>query len=137
MIFYLYLKIFFFFATENKFQKINIIFLKNSNLTSNIICNEQIFPINFIIDDNKINLAIIEPNKKELIKKMTNFYAINNIYKAILTAKITEQTIRISTMQKAEKNTKEIINNLKNKYNKLRHLKITQEILENSSTREV
>ena len=130
-------EIFFFATEENNFKEINLIFLKNNNLLSNIVHNYRVFPIDFVDDIDKNNLVIIEPNKDELLKKITPFYVVNNIYKTILIAKINEQTLRINTMQSAEQNAKEMIDDLKNKYNKLRHLKITQEILESLSTKEV
>ncbi|MBP5301449.1 MAG: F0F1 ATP synthase subunit gamma [Bacilli bacterium] len=125
-----------FFAEKNDFQKVNIIFSKNTNLFSNVICNDQILPIVFEKNNNDVagddSLILIEPNKEEIFNKTIPFYIANNIYKKILIAKISEQTIRINTMREAKQNTEKMIFDLKNQFNKIRHLKITQEILENS-----
>lgn len=72
----------------------------------------------------------VEPNIEEVITNLLDIYLKGKLRKIMLSAKCSEQSARMSAMDTAAGNAKDIIDNLNLKYNRIRQAAITQEISE-------
>lgn len=72
----------------------------------------------------------VEPNIEEVITNLLDIYLKGKLRKIMLSAKCSEQSARMSAMDTAASNAKDIIDNLNLKYNRIRQAAITQEISE-------
>ena len=70
----------------------------------------------------------VEPNIEEVITNLLDIYLKGKLRKIMLSAKCSEQSARMSAMDTAAGNAKDIIDNLNLKYNRIRQAAITQEI---------
>ncbi len=73
---------------------------------------------------------IYEPSKEEILDILLPQYAESLLYGAILDAKTAEHAARMTAMQGATDNAKQIIDDLSIKYNRARQAAITEEITE-------
>ncbi|MCW6658863.1 ATP synthase F1 subunit gamma [Aerococcaceae bacterium NML191292] len=73
---------------------------------------------------------LIEPSQTELLDVLLPQYAESQIFGAIIDAKTAEHASRMNAMRAATDNAKELIEQMKQKYNQQRQLKVTNEILE-------
>lgn len=73
---------------------------------------------------------LIEPSQSELLDVLLPQYAESQIFGAIIDAKTAEHASRMNAMRSATDNAKELIDQMKQKYNQQRQLKVTNEILE-------
>ncbi len=78
--------------------------------------------------------ALFEPSSKVLLPPLLNHYLETTIFQLLLEAYACEQGARMIAMQNATNNAIDIRNELKLEYNKARQEKITNEILDISST---
>ena len=72
----------------------------------------------------------VEPNIEEVITNLLDIYLKGKLRKIMLSAKCSEQSARMSAMDTAAGNAKDINDNLNLKYNRIRQAAITQEISE-------
>jgi F-type H+-transporting ATPase subunit gamma len=71
-----------------------------------------------------------EPSAEEILEVLLPQYAESLIYGALLDGKASEHAARMTAMQNATDNAKELINSLSLQYNRARQASITQEITE-------
>lgn len=71
-----------------------------------------------------------EPNQEAILEVLLPQYAESLIYGALLDGKASEHAARMTAMQNATENAKELINSLSLSYNRARQAAITQEITE-------
>jgi F-type H+-transporting ATPase subunit gamma len=73
---------------------------------------------------------LFEPDKETIIRELIPKTLKIQLYKAILDSFASEQGARMTAMQQATDNAKEILKELQLSYNKARQASITKEILE-------
>jgi F-type H+-transporting ATPase subunit gamma len=73
---------------------------------------------------------IFEPNKEEIVRKLIPKSLKIQLYKAVLDSHAAEHGARMTAMNKATDNAKEMLKELRLSYNKARQAAITNEILE-------
>ena len=73
---------------------------------------------------------LFEPNPEAFLSYLLSHYLSLTIYLVLLNAKASEQSARMVAMKNATDNAKNLIQDLRLEYNKLRQTKITTELLE-------
>ena len=116
-------------------EKITSIKLVASKFINNITFQQEIttlLPIKQQETNNKkLNrLKDFEPNQEEVIKTTIPIFLSLILYNKVLEANLIEQSSRRLAMESATNNAKDILEDLKIKYNRLRQANITQEISE-------
>ena len=82
-------------------------------------------------DDSKTSIDYIyEPNSEAILEKLLPLHLNTQLWKAILESNASEQGARMSAMDSATENAKELERDLKLKYNQARQSAITTEISE-------
>lgn len=79
---------------------------------------------------NHNKLYDLKPDKHVTNPALFDFYFSSNLYHAYLNNLASEQSARMSAMENASKNAKEIVEKLKLQYNKARQARITMELVE-------
>lgn len=113
--------------------KINIVYVGIEEKNKIKIKETQVFPFNNDVDKELGNCEFdfykIEPSVEVIYENSVNFYFEFLLLKIKDEAKYTEELNRRSAMEGASENAKDMIFDLKLKYNQLRQEKITKEII--------
>lgn len=72
----------------------------------------------------------LKPDKHVTNPALYDFYFSSNLYQAYLNNLASEQSARMTAMENASKNCREIVEKLKLKYNNARQARITMELVE-------
>jgi F-type H+-transporting ATPase subunit gamma len=118
---------------KNEFDDIQIVytrFINNANFEPTIL---RLFPI--VKQKTKAQEKVsanfdFEPDVETIFEKTVNLYINTVIYGTIIESQVSEHASRRMAMESATKNGKELINDLRIKYNRQRQAAITQEISE-------
>jgi F-type H+-transporting ATPase subunit gamma len=123
--------------TEKTYDCIQIVYNQFKNAAVQRLVIEQYLPILPIapgVPDSKkhTNHAdyIFEPDQQTIIRMLIPKSLRIQLYKSILDSFASEQGARMTAMQQATENAKEILRSLKISYNKARQYSITKELLE-------
>jgi F-type H+-transporting ATPase subunit gamma len=118
--------------TEDKFDKVELVYNEFKNIATQIIRTEQFLPLKEATEDEKnlYNDYIFQPNQEVLVKELIPKSLNVQFYKAILESNASEHGARMTAMDKATENADEILKALKLTYNQTRQAAITKEILE-------
>lgn len=102
----------------------------------NFVC-EQVCPVNlhYGIDDENLNMvdgAFYEyiPDKLTILEKILPIIFIDNIFRILVNSAASEHSARMTSMDNATNNAKDMISELTLKYNSLRQSAITTELIE-------
>ncbi len=121
---------------ENNFDICEVISAKfRTALSRDIVC-EQLLPVNIKQSDdkyiNKVGDAyyFYEPNRYDLLENLLPMLFAANIFNVIVQSQASEQGARMSSMDNANKNAKNMISELTLKYNTIRQSAITTELTE-------
>lgn len=122
-------------AFENKeFDRVEIVYNAFKNAAVQVPTIEQFLPVVPPADDkdgsSKNSDYIFAPSKEEIVTELIPKSLKIQIYKAVLDSNAAEHGARMTAMNKATDNAKELIRDLKLSYNKARQAAITNEILE-------
>ncbi|MDJ1304936.1 MAG: ATP synthase F1 subunit gamma [Candidatus Midichloria sp.] len=113
----------------NKFNTANIIFNNFVSVMQYETVNEQIIPCEVGITNKGANFEF-EPVLPEMIEELTEKYLIAVIYNVLLENAASEHSARMTAMDNATRNAKEMLHNLSHKYNRTRQALITKELIE-------
>ncbi|MDO4432343.1 MAG: ATP synthase F1 subunit gamma [Aerococcaceae bacterium] len=97
---------------------------------------DQVLPLSDwdLMDDDTEELAlydyIVEPSHSAILDVLLPQYAESQIFGAIIDAKTSEHASRMNAMRSATDNAKDLINAMKQQYNRQRQIRVTNEILE-------
>ncbi|MEO5359166.1 MAG: ATP synthase F1 subunit gamma [Nitrospirota bacterium] len=80
--------------------------------------------------DGVLDRFIFEPSEAEILSALLPKYVENQIFRAILESRVSEEAARMIAMENANKNTKELIGKLTLQYNKARQASITTELMD-------
>ena len=114
---------------NGEFSGVSIIYTKFLSMLSCLPTVEQILPLAKKADTPDTD-PIYEGDMAEMLDKIVPMYVGGMLNSAILEASASEQSSRRNAMSSANKNAKEIIDNLSISYNRARQAAITQEITE-------
>lgn len=116
-----------------EFDRVVLVYNRFKNAAVQLTTEEQFLPV--LPPENtggKSNSTdyIFEPNKEEIVRELIPKSLKIQLYKAILDSIASEHGARMTAMNKATDNAKELLKELKLSYNKARQASITNEILE-------
>lgn len=107
-----------------------------SGLTRTLV-SKQVFPYDIELSDedtqvNRVGDAFYGylPDKLELLKKLSNIYMRTAMFEILINSQASEHAARMTSMDNASRNAKDMISSLTFKYNTLRQSAITTELTE-------
>lgn len=113
------------------YDKVVIYFNEFKSAISTVIRELEILPKEKFIQQMGFNkLYDLSPDKHVTNPALFDFYFSSNLYHAYLNNLASEQSARMTAMENASKNAKEIVEKLKLEYNKARQARITMELVE-------
>ena len=118
--------------TEEKYDKVILVYNHFKNAATQIITKEQFLPISVNTDDN-LSISgdyIFEPNREKILEELIPKTLSVQLFKSISDSIAGEHGARMTAMHKATDNASELRDQLKLTYNKARQTAITNEILE-------
>ncbi len=119
---------------SGKYDKVIIIYNEFKSIIQQKIVLEQFLPIPVQKNDKKGNLSqvnyIFEPDQKYIINYLIPKHLKAQIWRMLLESNAAELGAKMTAMDNATTNAKELIRTLQLKYNKERQAAITTEILE-------
>lgn len=120
---------------NNEYDRVEIVYNEFKNVATQIIRQEQFLPIKrektIVKNVKAANVDyIFEPSKEEIVSQLIPKSLKIQFYKALLESNASEHGARMTAMDKATDNAKELLKELKLTYNRTRQAAITKEILE-------
>jgi F-type H+-transporting ATPase subunit gamma len=117
------------------YDRVEIVYNEFKNVATQVINKERFLPIsNETSTDKSGSLGnvdyIFEPSKEEIVKELIPKSLKIQFYKSLLESNASEHGARMTAMDKATENAKELLKELKLTYNRTRQAAITKEILE-------
>lgn len=119
---------------ENKIDSVTLHYTKFINAISFMPTSLKLIPFDEQITSDSKQLNVdeydFEPSKEKIIETIIPSYLASVIYGSLIESTISENASRRNAMDTATDNSKDLINQLQIKYNRLRQSKITEEITE-------
>lgn len=111
-------------------DEVVIYYNKFVNTITQEVTSEKVLPVESIEGDDQSLVYDLEPSPQAVLDTLMPIYIQNVIYGFILNAKASEHAARMTAMNNATNNAKDMINRLTLHYNRARQAAITQEITE-------
>ncbi|MFN3403818.1 MAG: ATP synthase F1 subunit gamma [Cytophagaceae bacterium] len=120
---------------KGDYDKVEIIYNEFKNVATQVVNIEQFLPILPPSAETSgakaLNVDyIFEPSKEEIVRELIPKSLKIQLYKALLESNASEHGARMTAMDKATENAKELLKELRLTYNRTRQAAITKEILE-------
>ena len=118
---------------DEKYDSIRIFYNQFRSVLVQEFADEVLFPLpeaDGAEDGSSDAVYVVEPNAEELLDDIFPKYVSNKIYAAILNNNASEHGARMTAMDNATKNAKEMIDDLTLTYNQARQAAITTELTE-------
>ena len=115
---------------KGTYKEIHIIYSEYKNSLVFLAKDYQLLPLKFEVEEVNDYPPIMEPNGKELIKKLIPFYIKTALTAKLIESEVCEQGARSNAMENATNNAKDLLDDLQIEFNKARQTAITQEITE-------
>lgn len=118
---------------SEEIDAIYVVFNKFENVLKQNPFMSQVLPVPTIektIDDSSSLDYIYEPDTSEVLNSLIPLFVTTQLYQGHLEANVGEQAARMTAMDNATKNTKELISTKTLKMNRLRQAAITTELME-------
>lgn len=124
---------------EGNYDEVRIVHNEFKSAISQTVVCETILPINFGLSsfnqktDEQVNFSvdmIFEPTPEKIVEQLLEKHFELQVYRCMSESVAGEHGARMSAMENATNNAKEMINKLTMTYNKLRQEKITTELTE-------
>jgi F-type H+-transporting ATPase subunit gamma len=120
---------------NEKYDSVELVYNEFKNVATQIVRKVQFLPIveqsTELASQNSYGVDYIyEPSKELIVKELIPKSLKITFYKAILESNASEHGARMSAMDKATENAKELLKELRLSYNRSRQAAITKEILE-------
>ncbi|MCX6224980.1 MAG: ATP synthase F1 subunit gamma [Bacteroidia bacterium] len=119
--------------TENKYDRIDLIYNQFKNAASQTLTIERFLPVESFDGTEGLNAQpffIFEPDLEYLVKTLIPEALKVQLYKALLDSVASEHGARMTAMHQATDNATDMIRNLTLDYNKARQAAITNELIE-------
>lgn len=124
---------------KGDFDRVEIVYNEFRNVATQIVRKKQFLPIpkeqNMASPENNVRVAsktdyIFEPSKEEIVQELIPKSLKIQFYEGVLESNASEHGARMTAMDKATENAKELLKQLRLTYNRTRQAAITKEILE-------
>lgn len=117
---------------QGRYDRVLMVYNEFKNVATQVIRTEQFLPLVETANTKKVSHTnyIFEPSEKEIFAELIPKSLKIQFYKAILESNASEHGARMTAMDKATDNAKELLKELKLVYNRTRQAAITKEILE-------
>lgn len=121
---------------EGRYDKIELIYNQFKNAAVQILKTKQFLPVSPETDKRKAKTKrnstdyIFEPSREEIVNELIPKSLKIKLYSALLDSVASEHGARMTAMHQATENAKELMKDLRLKYNKARQAAITNEIIE-------
>jgi F-type H+-transporting ATPase subunit gamma len=120
---------------NKEFDKVEIVYNEFKNVATQIVQVQQFLPLvqekTEAAESNFVNTDyIFEPSKIEIVQELIPKTLKIQFYKSLLESNASEHGARMTAMDKATDNAKELLKELRLAYNRTRQAAITKEILE-------
>ena len=120
---------------NNEFDKVVVVYNEFKSVIQQKLMIEQLLPLNFTESDEeeesqKFTDYIYEPNREAIIDTLLPKHVNAHMWKILLDSYAAELGARMTAMDMATENAKELINSLQLTYNRERQAAITTELLE-------
>ena len=115
------------------YDKVVVVYNEFRNVATQVVRTEQFLPIVAPAASTASNTStdyIFEPSKEEIVEELIPKSLKIKFYKYLLESYASENGARMTAMDKATENAKEMLKALKLEYNRSRQAAITKEILE-------
>jgi ATP synthase, F1 gamma subunit len=113
-----------------EYKEIDLVYTRYKNSIAFIPEVKKILPIEVHENKNAAYSPIYEPSKDAVVDEVIKQYLKSLLYNLIYNAIQSEESSRRNTMDAADKNAQDLVDDLKLEYNKARQGAITQEITE-------
>lgn len=118
---------------KGRYDRVELVYNEFKNVATQVIRREQFLPIaeakSDIVKTSATNY-IFEPSQQEIFAELIPRTLKVQFYKALLESNASEHGARMTAMDKATENAKELLKELRLIYNRTRQAAITKEILE-------
>jgi F-type H+-transporting ATPase subunit gamma len=119
---------------SRRFDRVELVYNEFKNVATQVIRTEQFLPVVEVKNETQQKSStmnyIFEPSEKEIFAELIPKILKIQFYKALLESNASEHGARMTAMDKATENAKELLKDLKLVYNRSRQAAITKEILE-------
>ncbi|MDG1158750.1 MAG: ATP synthase F1 subunit gamma [Flavobacteriales bacterium] len=116
---------------DRRWDKVVMVYNQFKNAASQEVQNEQFLPIQQTASTSSSSVEyIFEPSREEIVERIIPNSLKVQLFKGLLDSNAAEHGARMTAMHKATDNAKDLVNDLKLRYNKARQAAITNEILE-------
>ncbi|WP_078378623.1 F0F1 ATP synthase subunit gamma [Sutcliffiella halmapala] len=115
---------------DGTFDELYVYYNHFVSAISQEVTEKKLLPLTDIASTSNITSYEFEPSQEGILEVLLPQYAESLIYGALLDAKASEHAARMTAMQSATDNAKELIRGLTLSYNRARQAAITQEITE-------
>jgi F-type H+-transporting ATPase subunit gamma len=118
---------------EHKYDQIFLVYPKFVSAMAQIATVEQLLPVTVAKPQGEQGIGTnfdVEPDFAELLDTLLERKLVGTIYKAMLESAASEHGARMSAMDSATRNAKEVVKKLTLKYNRARQALITTELTE-------
>ncbi len=116
--------------SDGTFDELYLYYNHFVNKLTQEVTKTKLLPLTDLAQDVKQRSYEFEPSQEEILEVLLPQYAESFIYGALLDSKASEQAARMTAMQNATDNSKELIRSFSLVYNRARQAAITQEITE-------
>jgi len=115
---------------SKKYRYIKIVYSHYVNSLISKVIDDNLLPIKLKVNKKRGYSPLCEPDKDEVIRKMTIEFLLSKLNYYLFDSKLSEESLRRFSMEKASNNAQDIIDDLTLIYNKERQTSITSEINE-------
>lgn len=120
------------------YDEVKIVYNEFKSAISQVVCAETILPVNIELSAFKTDSLgkkfapdlIFEPSPEQMIEELLTKHFDLQVYRCMSESVASEHGARMSAMENATNNARDMINGLTLTYNKLRQEKITKELIE-------
>jgi F-type H+-transporting ATPase subunit gamma len=116
--------------TSGNSDHVQVVYNEFVSVATQIVISEQLLPLVYNQEEQKIEDKLYEPSKEEIVLSMIPRHLNVQIWKYLLESYASEQAARMLAMENATTNANDMIRDLKLKFNKARQTAITMEILD-------
>lgn len=116
---------------EKKTDRIYMVYNEFKSIMQQEVIREQLLPIvSEEAGDDQLTDYIFEPDEETILEDLLKRYMTTQIYRAFLESSASEHGARMTAMDSASRNAKEMIGELTLFYNRTRQAHITKELIE-------
>ena len=115
---------------ENKTDRIYMVYNEFKSIMQQKVIREQLLPIVSEEAGDDLTDYIYEPDEETILEDLLKRYMTTQIYRAFLESSASEHGARMTAMDSASRNAKEMIGKLTLFYNRTRQAHITKELIE-------